>query len=58
MPKSPDERIETLEKKVGMYRILITLLVVLLVIVERKSIVNWIDGAQGWLNNVASTRSS
>ena len=57
MPKSPDERIETLEKKVNLYRILVTALAVLLVLVLRKPIGNWIDGAENWVSNVASVRA-
>lgn len=58
MPKSPDERIESLEKKVNLYRILVTLLTVLLVVVLRKPIGNWIDGAESWMSNVASVRAN
>lgn len=57
MPKSPDERIDLLEKKVNMYRILVTLLVVLLLVVQRRNIVSWIDSAESWMSNVANARA-
>lgn len=58
MPKDPNERIDLLEKKVNTYRVLVTLLVVLLVIVQRRTIVGWIDSAESWMSNVAQTRAS
>jgi hypothetical protein len=58
MPKTPDERIELLEKKVNRYRLLATCLGVLLVLVLRKPIMNWVDGAENWVSNVANTRAN
>lgn len=58
MPKSPDERIETLEKRLNLWRILAVLLVFLLVVVQRRHIVSWIDHAEKWMGNVAEARAS
>jgi len=47
--KSADERIDSLEKSVKLYRILTILLVVLLFIVQRTTVVGWIDSVEVWL---------
>ncbi len=38
MAKSPDEKIETLEKKLNLWRVLAVLLVVLLVVAQRRTL--------------------
>ena len=58
MAKSPDERIETLEKKLNLWRVLAVLLVFLLVVVQRRNIVTWIDHAEKWMGNVSEARAA
>ncbi len=58
MAKSPDEKIETLEKKLNLWRVLAVLLVLLLVVVQRRNIVSMIDHAEKWMGNVAETRAT
>lgn len=57
MPKNPDERIEMLEKKVNLYRVLVVLLFFLILIVEIKPIHNMIDRMRGWVETVSGSRS-
>lgn len=47
--KSADERIDSLEKSLKLYRILTILLVVLLFVVQRYTVVGWIDSVEGWI---------
>lgn len=56
MPKNPDERIDMLEKKVNMYRVLVTLMVVLLFVVQRQRVVGWIDGMESWMGKATDSR--
>lgn len=58
MPKSPDERLESLEKKVNLYRILVMCMFVLLLVIQRNRIVGWLDSMESWFGNVANTRAS
>ena len=55
--RSADERIESMERQVRTYRLLVTLLVVLLVIVQRDRLGRWIDSVEGWFGAVASARA-
>jgi hypothetical protein len=57
MPKTPDERIEALEKKVKLYRILVTLMIVLICITQRNRLVSWMDSAESWINGVQQVRA-
>ncbi len=57
MPKNPDERIEMLEKKVNLYRVLVVLLFFLILIVEIKPIHSMIDRMRGWVEAVSGARS-
>lgn len=56
--RSADERIESLEKQVRTYRILVTLTFLLLVISHRHQIVRWVDGVGNWFGAVASARAN
>lgn len=58
MPKTPDERIEFLEKRINTYRILAILLFVLLFVTQRQKIVGWIDSAERWFGGVSQVRAS
>jgi hypothetical protein len=57
MPKSPDQRIDSLEKSVRNYKLLSLSMLVLLLVTQRGRIVGWIDRMEGWVGNVASARS-
>lgn len=57
MAKTPDERIESLERKVNMYRILVTLLFAFILILQRQRIVSWIDSVESWFGQASSIRS-
>ena len=57
MAKSPDERIDTLERRLNRWRLLAILLVMLLVVAGRRTLVNWLDHAENWVSHVASASS-
>jgi len=57
MPKSPDERIDTLERKLNLWRLLAILLVMLLVVAGRRTLVTWMDHAENWVSHVANAGS-
>ncbi len=57
MPKTPDERIDALEKKIKLYRILVTLMVVLICVMQRQRLVVWMDSAESWFNGVQQVRA-
>jgi hypothetical protein len=56
MPKTAEERIECLEKKVALYRLAAVLLVVMILIIQRERVVKWLDGMEGWFSQAASVR--
>lgn len=58
MPKSPDERIDFLEKRLNLWRILAILTLVLMVVTHRHRIVGWMDSSLGWVDKAASTNGS
>ncbi len=58
MAKSPDEKIDTLERKLNLWRVLAVLLVVLLVVAQRRTLGKWADSMEKWMGNVAETRAS
>lgn len=58
MAKSPDEKIETLERKLNLWRVLAVLLVVLLVVAQRRTLGRWADSVEKWMGNVAEARST
>lgn len=58
MAKSPDDKIDTLEKKLNLWRVLAILLVLLLLVVQRRTIGRWADNVEKWMGNVAEARSS
>ncbi len=55
--RSPDERIETMERQVRTYRLLVTLTFALLVLSHRHTVVKWIDSMGNWFGAVASARA-
>ena len=57
MPKSPDEKMETLEKKLNLWRVLAVLLILLLLVTQRRTLVSWADSAEGWMSRVGGSRS-
>lgn len=57
MAKNPDERIESLEKKVNLYRVLVTLLFFLILVVEIKPIHGIIDRMGHWFEHVSGASS-
>ncbi len=57
MPKSAEERIECLEKKVNLYRLLVTLLVVFILVLQRERVVRWIDGVESWFGKASDVRA-
>jgi hypothetical protein len=52
--KNLEERFESLEKTVRIYRILVVLLIVLLFVLQRRTIVGWIDRMETWASAVSS----
>ena len=58
MAKSPDEKIETLEKKLNLWRVLAVLLVLFLLVVQRRTLGRWADNMEKWMGNVAEARST
>ncbi len=54
MAKSPDEKIEHLEKKLNLWRVLAVLLTLLLIVVQRHNLKSWLDRAENWMSNVGS----
>lgn len=54
MPKSPDERIDLLEKRLNQWRLLAVLMLLLLLVTQRNRIVGWIDNMEGWVGNVTN----
>lgn len=58
MPKNPEERIDSLERSVRTYRILSISMMVLLLVMQRNRIVNWIDKMENWFDAVATTKAS
>jgi len=55
--RSADERIESMEKQVRTYRLLVTLTFALLVISHRHTVVGWVDSIGNWFGAVASARA-
>ncbi len=58
MPKTADEKMESLDRSLRNYRILSIALFVLLMVTQRQRIVGWIDRAEGWVGNVASVSAA
>jgi hypothetical protein len=57
MARSPDERIETLERRLNLWRILAILLILLLAVAQRRTLVTWLDHAENWFTSVANART-
>lgn len=57
MAKTPEQRIESLERRVNLYRILVTLLFAFILILQRQRIVGWIDNMESWFGQGSSYRS-
>lgn len=55
--RSADERIDSMEKQVRTYRILVTLTFAFLVISHRHTLVRWVDSMGNWFGAVASARA-
>lgn len=55
--RSADERIESMEKQVRTYRLLVTLMFALLIISHRHTVVKWVDTVGNWFGAVASARA-
>jgi hypothetical protein len=55
--RSADERIESMEKQVRTYRLLVTLTFALLVISHRHTVVRWVDSVGNWFGAVASAKA-
>ncbi len=55
--RSADERIESMEKQVRTYRLLVTLMFALLIISHRHTLVRWVDTIGNWFGAVASARA-
>ncbi len=52
MPKTADEKIDHLERKLNLYRVLVTLMVVLLLIIQRDWVKARLDGVESWFKSV------
>ena len=52
--KTAEERIDSMEKTIKLYRILVILLFALLAIIMRDQLVGWLDGVEGWISNIFS----
>lgn len=55
--KSPEERIDSLERSLQTYRITMLVVLVLLVISQRERINGWLDKAENWMGG-SSARAS
>jgi len=55
--RSADERIESMERQVRTYRVLVTLMFALLIISHRHTVVRWVDSVGNWFGAVASARA-
>jgi hypothetical protein len=58
MAKSPDEKLETLEKKLNLWRVLAVLLILLLLVTQRRTLVSWADHAESWMSRVGGSHST
>ena len=58
MPKPPDEKIDHLEKKLNLWRMLAVLLILLLMVTQRRTLMAWADHAESWMGHVSGTRST
>lgn len=56
MAKTAEERIESLEKKVAVYRIASVLLVLFILAIQRERVVKWLDGMEGWFTQATNIR--
>lgn len=56
MPKTAEERIESLEKKVAVYRVAALLLVIFILVIQRERVVKWLDGMEGWFSQATNVR--
>jgi hypothetical protein len=56
--KTPEERIDKLERHLRTYRTLAILLGVLICAIERGKIVAWIDHMEGWAGVISSARAN
>jgi hypothetical protein len=57
MPKSADERLETMERKIALYRIFVVVLIVSILVMQRQRVVGWIDTMESWMGKAANTRA-
>ncbi len=47
--KSSEERLDSAERTIRIYRVLVLVLFVTILIIERARIVGWIDSAESWI---------
>jgi len=53
MPKTPDQKMESLERGLRLWKLLAYSLIVLFFVSNRHGIVGFIDRAGGWMTTVA-----
>ncbi|HVU64185.1 MAG TPA: hypothetical protein VHC70_09425 [Phycisphaerales bacterium] len=58
MPKSPDEKIDHLEKRLNLWRVLAVLLILLLLVTQRRTLMSWADSAESWMHRVGGSSST
>lgn len=54
MPKTADEKIDHLERRLNLYRILVTLMVILLLVIQRDWVKERLDRVESWFHNVST----
>ncbi len=57
MPKTPDERIEAMDRSLRNWRLLAIVLGFALILAKRDTLGRWIDTMEGWATNVASVKA-
>lgn len=58
MPKTADEKLESMDRSIRNYRLLSISLFVLLMVTQRDRIGGWLDSMEGWVGNVAKVSAA
>lgn len=54
MPKTPDEKMEAMDRNLRNWRLLAIVLGIALVLAKRDTLGRWADKMEGWASNVAT----
>lgn len=57
MPKTPDEKMEAMDRSARNWRLLAIVLGLALVVSKREVIGRWMDNMEGWVSNVAQAKA-